>query len=87
MQFVALKVIGPSVLGASGSYHIATVSRHMDNPEAYAALFAAALDLLSALKECALEIAQIRNRRLTWGEQVALDAARDAIAKAEGRST
>ena len=39
-------------------------------------------DLLAALKECALEIAQTRNRKLTAGEQSALDAARAAIAKA-----
>ena len=47
---------------------------------------AAAPDVLAALKVCALEIAQIHNRKLTIGEQIALDAARAAIAKAEGRA-
>jgi hypothetical protein len=49
---------------------------------ANAHLIAAAPDLLSALKECALQIAQTHNRKLTMDEQIALDAARAAIAKA-----
>ena len=53
--------------------------------QANARLIAAAPDMLAALKECALEIAQTRNRKLTANEQTALDAARAAIAKAEGR--
>lgn len=40
--------------------------------------------LLAALKDCAIQIAQIRNRKLTADEQAALDAARAAIAVAKG---
>lgn len=49
-----------------------------------ACLIAAAPELLDALKDCALEIAQIHNRKLTRNEQMALDNARAVIAKAEG---
>ena len=40
-------------------------------------------ELASALKECALEIAQIRNRQLTAGERAALDSAKLALSKVE----
>ena len=43
-------------------------------------------DMLAALKAVAYELATIHNRKLTGGEAAALEAARDAIAKAEGRS-
>ncbi len=46
------------------------------------ALVAAYGDLVSALKECALQIAQNHKRRLTLDEQAALDNARIIIAKA-----
>lgn len=39
-------------------------------------------ELLAALKDCAVQIAQTHNRNLTANEQAALDAARAAIAKA-----
>jgi hypothetical protein len=39
-------------------------------------------ELVAALKFCVIEIAGIRNRKLTRGEEVALDAARAALAKA-----
>lgn len=40
-------------------------------------------ELLAALKECALQIAQNHGRKLTFDEQNALAWARDVIAKAE----
>ena len=46
----------------------------------------AAPGVLAALKECALQLAQIHNRRLTPGEQSALDNARAAINAAEGKA-
>lgn len=52
--------------------------------EADARLISTAPDLLEALKECALQIAQNHGRKLTVGEEAALDAARAAIAKATG---
>lgn len=52
--------------------------------KANARLIAAAPEMLSALMECALEIAQIHNRKLTLNEQIALDNARAVIAKATG---
>lgn len=58
-----------------------------DEALAKARLTAAAPELLAALKDCAVQIAQTRNRRLTADEQAALDAARVAIAKAEGGAT
>lgn len=57
-----------------------------DEMKANAQLIAAAPDLLEAIKDCALEIAQVCNRKLTIGEQIALDKARAAIAKAENSS-
>lgn len=39
-------------------------------------------DLVEALKECALQIAQTHNRKLTIGEQSALNAARSALSLA-----
>lgn len=54
--------------------------------EANARLIAVAPDMLAALKECALQIAQTHNRKLTSDEQIALDNARAAIAKATGEA-
>lgn len=53
--------------------------------EANAKIIAAAPEMLEALKECALQIAQTCNRKLTHGEESALDLARAAITKAEGK--
>lgn len=52
--------------------------------EKSARLIAAAPDLLAALEDCALQIAQTRNRKLTYDEQSALDKARTALALARG---
>lgn len=57
----------------------AVLSRPLSGPER------AAEQMLEALKRCALEIEQIRNRKRTADEQIALDNARDVIAKAEAR--
>lgn len=52
--------------------------------EANARLAACSPELIEALKDCALQIAQIHNRKLTLGEQDALYRARAVIAKATG---
>lgn len=53
---------------------------------ANAPLIAAAPELLAALKAVTYELGTICNRRLTTDEQIALEAARAVIAKAEGRA-
>lgn len=68
---------------------VASIRGGLESPETHAnaRLIAAAPDMLGALKECVIEISQLRNvRKLTTSEEVALDLARSAIAKAEGRS-
>ena len=53
--------------------HHDAVVRHLEGLQA---------ELLSSLKECALQIAQNHGRKLTADEQTALDNARIVIAKA-----
>lgn len=76
-----------SALGLRDKVCVADVSQGAgDFPrlEANARIIAAAPELLEALKAVTLELAQCRcHRKLTTSEEIALDRARDAIAKAE----
>jgi hypothetical protein len=75
----------------SASYMVAQVHQYSNgcgptrsDAEIYARLFVAAPAMLAALEECALQIAQTRNRLLTAGERAALDNAQSVIAAARG---
>ncbi|MDB5618544.1 hypothetical protein [Tardiphaga sp.] len=75
----------------SAGYMVAQIHQYSNgcgpvrgDADIYARLFANAPGILAALKECALQIAQTRNRSLTASEQSALDNARTVITAVEG---
>lgn len=79
MAMLTLKASGTFIRVSADGYAVAAVSQQLPDPEAYARVFAAAPDLLVALKElravCPLGTAKVA---------AALEAAGAAIAKAEG---
>lgn len=86
MQFQSLKAKGSNVRGEASSYFVATVSQRMDNSEAYAELFAAAPDMLAALKEAQnWLVAIVDANSIADADRDILEHVDAAIAKAEGR--
>lgn len=68
---------------SAGYPHVDSLAEFKANAD----LIAAAPDLLEALRDITVQLAQCAcSRKLTADEEIALDAARAAIAKAEGRA-
>lgn len=84
---LAIDVRGNSVrvVVSADKYTVALISEGMNDRVEYSKLFAAAPELLAALRDVTVQLSQCScHRKLTVDEQIAPDAARAAIAKAEG---
>ncbi len=90
-----LKATGRNIQVARDGYAVAAVNAHMNDVEAYAALFAASAEMLAALKESESDLMAYVDRLYKDGPRMAgslgaarirLEKVRHAIAKAEGQA-
>lgn len=85
MNIAALKADRNLVKIAADGYHVATVNTRMDDPEAYARLFATAPELVAVLKDAREAIAEtLADNGFDPAGSPRLKAIDAVIAKAEG---